>query len=68
MGLKVVALEDDLRLQDAVLSLHHACMLTLSDTAACKIIENHRGAAFIKRVDLGTISTRSSSGQAAGQD
>ena len=68
MGLKVVALEDDLRLQDAVLSLHHACMLTLSDTAACKIIENHRGAAFIKRVDRGTISTRSSSSQAAGQD
>ena len=68
MGLKVVALEDNPPLQDAVLSLHHACMLTFIDTAAYKIIENHKGAAFIKRVDLGTISTRSSSGQAAGQD
>ena len=68
MGLKVVALEDHPPLQDAVLSLHHACMLTFIDTATYKIIENHKGAAFIKRVDLGTISTRSSSSQAAGQD
>ena len=48
MGLKVSALEDDDRLQDAVLSLHHACMLTFSATRAIKIVENHLGIAFIK--------------------
>ena len=48
IGLKVVELEEDQNLQDAVLSVHHACMVTFSDTPACKIIENHDGVAFIK--------------------
>ena len=48
MGLKVIELEVDQGLQDAVLSVHHACMLTFSATPAFKIIENHRGVAFIK--------------------
>ena len=48
MGLKVSALEEDDKLQDAVLSLHHACMLTFSATSALKIVENHLGIAFIK--------------------
>lgn len=48
IGLKVRALEEDNRLQDAVLSLHHACMLTFSATHALKIVENHLGIAFIK--------------------
>lgn len=48
MGLKVIALEKDQELQDAVLSLHHACMLTFTKTSAFKIIENQRGIAFIK--------------------
>ena len=48
IGLKVAALECDQKLQDAVLSLHHAYMLTFSATPAFKIIENHKGTAFIK--------------------
>ena len=48
MGLKVSALEEDDKLQDAVLSLYHACMLTFSATSALKIVENHLGIAFIK--------------------
>ncbi|HUV04401.1 MAG TPA: S49 family peptidase [Armatimonadota bacterium] len=48
MGLDVVVLEDDHKLQDAVLSVHHACIHTLSATAAYKIIENHKGIAFIQ--------------------
>ena len=48
IGLKVEDLEKDDDLQDAVLSLHHACMLTFSATGAFKIIENHEGTAFIK--------------------
>jgi hypothetical protein len=47
IGLKVTALEDDQDLQDAVLSVHHACILTLAGTGAFKIIENHDGVAFV---------------------
>lgn len=48
MGLKVAMLEDNSRLQDAVLSVHHACIHTLAATAAFKLIENHKGVAFIQ--------------------
>ena len=48
IGLTVVELEADPSLQDAVLSLHHACIHTLSSTNAYKIIENHKGTAFIQ--------------------
>jgi ATP-dependent protease ClpP protease subunit len=48
IGLNVKALEEDDVLQDAVLSVHHACMHTLSGTQAYKVIENHLGAAFIQ--------------------
>lgn len=50
IGLNVTTLEDDQELQETVLSVHHACMLTLSSTGACKLIENHNGVAFIKMV------------------
>ena len=48
IGLVVVKLEDDPKLQDAVLSIHHACIHTLTATNAFKIIENHNGIAFIQ--------------------
>jgi hypothetical protein len=47
MGLIVGRLEDDQGLQDAVLSVHHACILTLAGTGAFKIIENHEGVASL---------------------
>lgn len=50
MGLKVSALEDDQKLQEAVLTVHHACIQTLSATDAIKIIENHLGRAYIKKL------------------
>ncbi len=50
IGLKISTLEDDQDFQEKVLSVHHACMLTLSATGAYKIIENHKGVAFIKLV------------------
>lgn len=55
LGLNVVDLEDDLQLQDAVLSLHHACMLTFDTTPAIKLIENHKGTAFIKTMRAATV-------------
>jgi ATP-dependent protease ClpP protease subunit len=45
IGLTVTHLEDDQELQDAVLSVHHACILTLAGTGAFKMIENHEGVA-----------------------
>jgi len=48
IGLEINYLEDDNDLQDAVLSVHHACIHTLSGTSAFKIIENHLGKAFIQ--------------------
>lgn len=47
MGLKVMALEDDQALQEAVLSVHHSFILTLSQTGAFKIVQNHKGIAMI---------------------
>ena len=47
-GLKVVDLEDDHQLQDALLSVHHATMHTFSRTPAQKIIENHHGRAWVR--------------------
>lgn len=48
IGLKVVNLEDDDDLQDAVLSIHHAAMHSFSGTPAQKIIENHVGRAWVR--------------------
>lgn len=47
IGLKIFELESDQRLQDKVLSVHHIYSHTLSSTGAFKIIENHKGIAFI---------------------
>ena len=53
LGPHVAALEDDQELQDLVLTVHHACIQTLIETTAVKIIENHTGAAFIQSLSLG---------------
>lgn len=42
-GLKVRALEDDQALQEAVLSVFHATMVTFQATGCVKVIENHLG-------------------------
>ena len=52
IGLKVEKLEDDPKLQDLVLSVHHSCIHTLSETASIKIIENQNGIAFIQMAQL----------------
>lgn len=48
LGLVIEFLEDDQKFQDAVLSIHHAFMHTLSATPAFKITENHLGVAYIQ--------------------
>jgi len=42
-GLNVTALEDDQALQEAVLSVYHATMVTFQATGCLKVIENHLG-------------------------
>lgn len=49
IGLKVERLEDDQKLQDLVLTVHHCFMHTLMNTPSLKIIENHKGTAFVKQ-------------------
>ncbi len=46
-GLVVSKLEDDQRLQDLVLSVHHAVRHTFNDTGTIKLIENHSGRAYL---------------------
>jgi hypothetical protein len=46
-------------LQDAVLSVHHAAILTLNMTPAIKIIENDRGVAFINTMQQVVIPSAS---------
>jgi Serine dehydrogenase proteinase len=48
-GIKVISLEEDQALQDAVLSVHHSVMHTFSGPAF-KITENHLGRAFIQNI------------------
>ena len=47
IGLKITPLEQDDKLQDIVLTIHHAYMHTLNSTPAIKIVENH--------IDIGQI-------------
>ncbi len=48
LGLKVLDLESDQRLQELVLTVHHSFIHTLMNTPSFKIIENHLGRALIK--------------------
>ena len=51
IGLNVMDLESDQKLQEKVLSLHHIYFHTLSSTSAFKIIENNKGMAFIMQAE-----------------
>ena len=51
--MKISDLEADPKLQDAVLSIHHACIHTIAMAGrVLKIIENQDGKAFIKAAQL----------------
>lgn len=53
MNLTVEVLETDKTLQDLVLTVHHCFMHTLANTAALKVVENHKGQALIKNQTSG---------------
>lgn len=46
-GLVISMLEDDAKLQDIVLTIHHSYMHTFANSSAVKIIENHNGNAIV---------------------
>lgn len=50
MGLVIKDLESDQKLQDIVLSIHHAYCHTLNSTSAIKIIENNLEVAYILQI------------------
>ena len=50
IGLKILELEADSTLQDAVLSVHHAFMCLVNSGHVIKIIENHNGKAIINSI------------------
>ncbi len=56
-ALKILKLEEDQVFQDLVLSVFHATTHTFDGTNAVKIIENHKGKAFIKMVALERIQS-----------
>ncbi len=56
IGLKVERMERDQKLQDMILTIHHACIHTLSLTPALKLIENHDGKAYIISVKQTTAA------------
>lgn len=57
LGLVVESLENNQNFQDAVLTIHHAFMHTLTATPAFKIIENHNGVAYIQSMQSLIIQT-----------
>lgn len=52
IGLNITMLEDDNILQDKVLSLHHACMITFASTPCIKIIENQNGKSLFTSIPI----------------
>jgi hypothetical protein len=52
LGLKITNLEDNPQLNEEVMAIHHASMITFEQTPAFKIIENHEGSSFIHAQNL----------------
>ncbi len=55
-GSNVIELEDDQKLQDLVLTIHHASIITLQATACYKMIENQNGKAFMQIAQMQVMS------------
>ena len=52
MGLKIRHVEPEAPLQDALLSTHHAFMISLMNSRIVKIVENQKGIAYVKYTDM----------------
>lgn len=56
LGLNVKPLEENAALQEAFLTVHHACIQTLAGSPAIKIIENQKGVAFVQGVEMRAVA------------
>lgn len=54
-GVPVKILNEDKALHDAVMTVYHALLITFAGTGAFRIVENSRGAAFIRLVQTQQI-------------
>lgn len=52
IGLKIEDLEQDQKLQDLVLSIHHSCMATFHNPTIIKIIENQKNKLFMTKIAI----------------
>ena len=52
IGLKIEMMEDNQKLQNAILAVHHLTMITFAQTPAVKIIENQKKKAYIKSAGI----------------
>jgi hypothetical protein len=63
MGLKLERIEADKDLQDLILTVHHCYMHALMNTPSFKMIENHKGIAFVKMDFSGMMAVQQQMGQ-----
>lgn len=54
IGVSVIDMESDQNLQDAILSTHHAYMITMQNSNIEKIVENHLGVAYVEQLPNST--------------
>ena len=54
-GNKVRRLEEDQKLQDLVLTVHHSTMITLQSTSCYKIVENDKGKAYMQVAAMNVV-------------
>ncbi len=50
IGVVLEQLEEHAAFQDAVLTVHHCFMHTMTNTTAIKVVENHEGRAAVRHV------------------
>ncbi len=65
-GVRIIELEGHPEFQDDVLSIFHAVNHTFMNTGAVKIIENHKGNAFVNQVQRAVIAVQQPTPPAGG--
>jgi len=59
VGLEIEKIESDPTLQDLILTVHHCYMHALMNTTSFKMIENHTGAALVKKIKQQVVAVPS---------
>jgi membrane-bound ClpP family serine protease len=59
LGLKIETMEDDQKLQDLILSIHHSFMHTFTHSIAVKVVENQFGIAYVEALPHNPFAVQS---------